>query len=265
MGCKCANVGEEEEEIKKKGIENGNNEYTNNEYNKNFEQKEDLLGYNDNNNNKNTISINEINKLKNAEEKNANNNNNKGENFGSDPSAKYEDYPEKIVELINGIREDPAGYADVIEDSIQNIRVEEDKNDPSKTKLIFKKKVKVALNNGEPAFREAANILRALTPLPPLEFNSDLCIPLPDNEEELKDPQFLRERVKEIRQSIDIDVFFKDLVKVPEVSGLLMIVDDSNKNAGKKRMALLSKDLKYIGVTSRFIGKNFIAYFAFSK
>ena len=30
-------------------------------------------------------------------------------------------------------------------------------------------------------------------------------------------------------------------------------------------MALLSKDFKYIGVNSKFIGKSFVAYLAFSK
>ena len=62
-----------------------------------------------------------------------------------------------------------------------------------------------------------------------------------------------------------MDIFYKDLIKVPEVSDLLMIVDDRNKNAGKKRMGLFNKDLKYVGVTSKFIGKTLIAYFAFSK
>jgi len=182
-----------------------------------------------------------------------------------DQKLKYSDYPEKIVDLINNIREDPVSYADLIEDSIQYIVEEEDKNDPLNTRLIFKKKVKVALNRGESAFREAAEYLRGLSPLPPLEFIQDKCIPLPDNEDELKDPSFLREKVRQIRENTEIDVFFKDLIKIPEVSGLLMIVDDTNKNAGKKRMALLNKDLKYVGVTSKFIGKTFIAYFAFSK
>ena len=82
----------------------------------------------------------------------------------------------------------------------------------------------------------------------------------------MKDSTFLRSKVKELREEgIDIDVFFKDLVKIPEVSALLMIVDDSYKNAGKKRLALLNKDFKYIGVNSKFIGKTFIAYLAFSK
>ena len=170
-----------------------------------------------------------------------------------------------MVELINSIRGDPVGYADVIEESIQNIQVEEDKNNPSNMKLIYKKKVKVALNRGEDAFREAAQFLRSLTPLPPLAFSSEKCIPLPETEDELKDPTFLREQVEKMRGETQIDVFFKDLVKIPEVSGLLMIVDDTNKNIGKKRMTLLNKDLKYIGVNSKFIGKTFIAYFSFSR
>ena len=264
MGCKCANSNDDENEIQKNALEDGNVE---NNLKNNFNQNEDLLGLNNQENlYQEQIQNNEANQ---------NEPNNENENFDRlqnennpnsyDPYSKYADYPEKIVELINNIREDPVGYADIIEESIKNIIEEEDKNDPANIRLIYKKKVKVALNRGEPAFREAAEMLRSLTPLPPLEFSQEKCIPLPDTEEELKDPTFLREQVKQIRSQTEIDVFFKDLIKIPEVSGLLMIVDDTNKNAGKKRLALLNKDLKYVGVTSKFIGKTFIAYFAFSK
>ena len=44
-----------------------------------------------------------------------------------------------------------------------------------------------------------------------------------------------------------------------------MIVDDSYKNPVKKRSSLLNKDFKYIGVTSKLIGKKFIAYFALAQ
>ena len=253
MGCKCANSNENEEEINKNLVQNDNEENSQNEFNKNFNKDENLLGYNNNNQENANPQDNQINVVQppNIPE--------------VDPNLKYADYPEKIVELINNIREDPVSYADIIEDSIQYIVQEEDKNDPSNVRLIFKKKVKVALTKGESAFREAAEYLRSLTPLPPLEFTQEKCIPLPENENELKDPTFLREQVKLVREQSEVDVFFKDLIKIPEVSGLLMIVDDTNKNAGKKRMALLNKDLKYVGVTSKFIGKTFIAYFAFSK
>ena len=268
MGCKCANSTEDGEEINKKALEDGNEGNSPNEFNKNFNKEDNLLGFNNQENinqenNQNNQIPDNLNHppepFDNDEYPQYNNQNNYDQNL------KYADYPEKIVELINNIREDPVGYADIIEDSIKYIVEEEDKNDPSNIRLIFKKKVKVALNKGVPAFREAAEYLRNLTPLPPLEFTQDKCIPLPDNEEELKDPTFLREKVRQIREKTEVDVFFKDLIKIPEVSGLLMIVDDTNKNAGKKRMALLNKDLKYVGVTSKFIGKTFIAYFAFSK
>ena len=130
---------------------------------------------------------------------------------------------------------------------------------------MFKKKLVIALNKGESSFREAAEYLRNMTPLPPLEFNNDKCIPLPLNENELDDPTFLRQQVKHIRERTNIEYFFKDLIKIPEISVLLMFVDDTNKSPGKKRLALLNKDIKYIGVTSKFIGKTFIAYFALSK
>ena len=169
-----------------------------------------------------------------------------------------------MLELINKIRENPNEYADVIEDSIQNI-MENQNDDENKPKIIYKKKVKVALSRGEPAFKEAAQILRNMEPLPPLEFKNDICVPLPDNEEEIKDSSYLKEQIKILRETTNIDVFFKDLIKLPEVSALLMIVDDGDKNPGRKRSAVLNKDFKYIGINSKFIGKTFIAYFTFSK
>ena len=47
-----------------------------------------------------------------------------------------------MLEIFNRIREDPASYADYIEDSIKNIIEEQDKNDENKTKIIYKKKSK---------------------------------------------------------------------------------------------------------------------------
>jgi hypothetical protein len=253
MGCKCANANEEEEEIKHNNrLRDGKEENEENE-NKSllgFDNQEKQYNKEGNQNNEENENIDQY----------------VGNNINNyDVNAKYADYPKEIVKIINNIRKDPVGYADMVEDSIKYIIEEEDKNDPTNKRLIFKKKVKVALNKGEPAFREAIEILRLLEPLPPLAFSNDKCIPLPKSEEELKDPTFLREQVRQIREGTQIDVYFKDLIKDPEVSGLLMIVDDTNKNAGKKRMTLLNKELKYVGVNSKFIGKTFVAYFAFSK
>ena len=245
MGCECIYSKEElKDEIKKK-----DNLQEEKESNNNNEQKEErLFGLRNNyNEEENQPQINENNEI-NEEKK-----------------LKYLDYPERILELINKIREDPVSYAEAIEDSIQYITEEQDKNDIDKTRIIFKKKVKVALTRGEPAFHEAADILRNIEPIPPLEFKNDICIPLPKTEADIKKTTFLKDQVKILKENNNIEVFFKDLVKIPEVSALLMIVDDSGKNPGKKRQAVLNKDFKFIGINSTFIGKTFIAYFSFSK
>ena len=180
---------------------------------------------------------------------------------------KYSDYPMKMLNLINKIRENPRDFADVIEDSIQNIITEDNKyGENNIPRVIYKHKVKVALNRGEQAFREVAEELRNMASAPPLQFKEEICIPLPDNENDFKDQNYLRNKVKDIlSKNMHINVFYKDLIKIPEVAVLLMIVDDNGKNSGKKRKALLNKNFKYIGITYRFIGKTFMSYYSFSK
>ena len=182
----------------------------------------------------------------------------------SSRNEKYSNYPQQMLELINQIRSDPKNYANEIEKSIKNI-VEIKSNNLNKPKYIYKKKIKIALVKGEPAFKEAAEQLRNINPLPPLEFNKEICVPLPENEEDINDPNYLQEQIRLLKENTNVDIFFKDLIKIPEISALLMIVDDSEKNRGKKRHTLLNPDFKYIGISSKFFGKTFVAYFTFSK
>lgn len=180
------------------------------------------------------------------------------------------DYSERVFELINQIRKNPSQYAKTIQESIQNIIREKEKDkatgeETGKTKIIYKKKVKVALTRGEPAFLEAIDTLNGMEPVPPLEFKKEIMIPLPEEDFQIKDSNYLKEMVSEVEKHDKIELFFKDLVKDPDVSTLLMIVDDNGKNAGKKREAVLNKDFKYIGISYKFIRKTFVAYFAFSS
>ena len=281
MGCQCnKNQNEEEindELIKKNSLEEGN-ELEQDQDNNNYDQKEEGLfgltnqenidpaqqGILNNEKNLNAREEEEEHENENEEKEQEDNNDNEDHKF-EDKNRKYSSYPQKMLELINKIREDPVSYADIIEDSISNILEDQNEEDENKPKIIYKKKVKVALTRGEPAFREAAEKLRNLTSLPPLEFKNDICVPLPETEEEIRNPSYLKEHVNILRKSEKIDVFFKDLVKIPEVSALLMIVDDSAKNPGKKRQAVLNKNFKYIGISSKFVGRTFIAYFTFSS
>ena len=250
MGCQCNKKTEEEEELNKEAEPNLKKESENKE-----------LETGDNLNNQKNIDINQ----ENTNPKNEEQDEDYLEKLNEEKNAKYAEYPDKMLEIINKIRENPAAYADVIEDSIKYIIEVPDKEDETKSRLVFKKKVKVALNKGESAFHEAAEILRQMEPMAPLEFNGNICIPLPQDEEELRDPNYLKEQVKTMKEDNNIDLFFKDLIKLPDVSALLMVVDDSVKNSGRKRQAILNKDFKYIGINSHFVGKTFLAYFAFSK
>ena len=255
MGCQC-NKKNEEEELNKEP-----QEYKKEEGGLNDKEKEE-------NNIQQQQEEIDINKNENIDQHNAQNaqeDEDYLEKLNEEKNAKYAEYPDKMIEIINKIRENPNAYADFIEDSIKYIIEIPDKEEETKTKLIFKKKVKVALNRGEVAFHEAAEILRNMEPLPPLEFNGNICIPLPQNEEELKDPNYLKDQVKALKENNNIDLYFKDLIKLPDVSALLMVVDDNAKNTGRKRNAILNKDFKYIGINSHFVGKTFLAYFAFSK
>ena len=267
MGCRCANSNEEEYEINKRNMAEENIYNNNNEKNE-LNNSNNHFSNNDYNSDKNKTNFSPIAKeAENFQEKEAAPNPDiERENNEISKNQKYLNYPERIIDIINTIRQDPVSYADVVIDSMKNIVEDNNKDDSTKNKIIYKKKVKVALTRGKPAFLEAAEHLRNTEPLPPLEFVPEICIPLPEDELDMKDTNFLKKKVIELRkEGINIDIFYKDLVKIPEVSALLMIVDDSGRNAGKKRQTLLDKDVKYIGVNSKFVGKTFIAYLSFVK
>ena len=267
MCCRCANSNEEEYEINKRNMAEENIYNNNNEKNE-LNNSNNHFSNNDYNSDKNKTNFSPIAKeAENFQENEAAPNPDiERENNEISKNQKYLNYPERIIDIINTIRQDPVSYADVVIDSMKNIVEDNNKDDSTKNKIIYKKKVKVALTRGKPAFLEAAEHLRNTEPLPPLEFVPEICIPLPEDELDMKDTNFLKKKVIELRkEGINIDIFYKDLVKIPEVSALLIIVDDSGRNAGKKRQTLLDKDVKYIGVNSKFVGKTFIAYLSFVK
>jgi len=181
-------------------------------------------------------------------------------------------YNQKVFELINQIRLNPSEYSQTILDNINYVITEthsiinkETGIEEKKQSIIFKKKVKVNLYKGEESFREAAEILKKTSPMEKLKFNKNIVIPLPNNEEEIINTSFIKNKVNEIRANFNINIYFKEYIKNPEIAVLLMIVDDSENFRGKKRESLLNPNLKYIGIDSKFIGTKFIAHLSFSK
>ena len=90
----------------------------------------------------------------------------------------------ETLQLINQIRKDPKSYSNKILDNIQYIKKENDKN-------VFKRKVKVLLNRGKVAFQEAADALAAMNPMGELIMKPEIITPLPENETEINNNNFL--------------------------------------------------------------------------
>ena len=116
MGCQCT---DKEEESKNEILQKEKNadieQYQ--EDNNNFDPKEGFFDLK----NQNTDRIANLGEEK-KEETEKEENNNQNEKTSAEKSIKYADYPEKMLSLINNIREDPVSYADIIEESIENIK-----------------------------------------------------------------------------------------------------------------------------------------------
>ena len=182
-----------------------------------------------------------------------NNNNLSSRSHNGKPEDSFSRY---IFEQINALRENPQSFIDKKKKEKSRITIDE------KTGIkIYKSSVKVALNKGEQAFDEAIEFLKNTEPMKKLKFNTDFVVELPRNELDVKSKEYLMEQVKyKIDSGIDIKSFWKDIVSDAESCFILTVVDDSGLNDGNKRLDILNKDNKYIGITTVRIGRSFACY-----
>ena len=288
-------INEIKEEEEFKDLINNNNNNNNDNYNNNNNNNND--NYNNNNNGLNLIKedIKKENiddkKEENIEDKNSENNKNekiekksiksdekksekksmgsiknltekskeiKNDSIPNDLIPE-DDFSKYIFEQINLIRTNPQSFIPIIEESKEKIVT--DKNN----RLIYKSKVKVALSRGEEAFEESISILKKTKPMNKLVFNPNIVIPLPSKIEEIKDRTYLKTKVREIiSKNVKITNYWKDIIKDPETSFILMVVDDTGQKQGMKRKDILNPKIKYIGICSTMIDKNFVCYMTFS-
>ena len=238
---------------------NNNNNVNNNENNNQNNNQNNNENNNENNNqNNNQNIINENLEIENKKEENYDNYNeyNNDDNLNKKPEDNFSLY---IFEHLNLLRENPQSFIDLIEESKKNITYDKSK------RLVYKSVVKVALSKGESAFDDAILVLKNTKPMNKLIYNPNMNIPLPTSEEEIKDKNYLKNNVKElIKNNVKIRTYWRDIIKDPETSFILMVVDDSGTKAGNKRKDLLNPDMKYIGITSTMIGKSFVCYLCFS-
>ena len=223
--------------------------------------------YKRNNKNNNYNNINNYNKMANYNKNNNNNNynnirnqyNNLNLNFSSASIYPSDNYSRYLLEQINKIRADPQSFIGVIEDSKGNIVR------GKYGRLVYNGKIKIALSKGESAFNEAIEFLKNANPMKKLEFSHIITPKLPSNESEIRDNNDLGKKVERmIDNGIIIKSYWRDVIKDPEISFLLMIVDDNGFKSGKRRRDIMNPYMRYIGITSTEINGYFVCYITLS-
>ena len=177
------------------------------------------------------------------------------DNYGIE-EIPQDEFSKFIFEKINQIRENPSSFIDIIENAKKNISVDEKRGI-----FIYKTTAKIALYKGEQSFNEAIEILKKLKPMEKLIYRSELVVPPPNNLQDLENKQYMNEKINEIVESgVFVKSFWRDIIKDPKTCFILMIVDDTGLNGGLKRDDILDQDTKYIGISSKLIGKKFACY-----
>ena len=172
-----------------------------------------------------------------------------------DKSVPSDEFSKYIFTQINLLRENPSSFINLIQGSESNIQRDK------KNRLIYKTKLKVALDKGIKAFEEAKLILSNTKPMPKLNFDYDMKLKLPKNEINIKSNNYLKNQILiKGDKGINIKAYWKEIIYDPETCFVLMIVDDNGKKAGFKRRNLLNPEYKYIGISSKNINNNFICY-----
>ena len=181
------------------------------------------------------------------------------ENKNSISAMPADNYSKYLLEQINRIRKDPKSFIGVIENA-KNYVIKDRFG-----RLIFNGKIKIALAKGIAEFNEAIHFLRNIEPMEPLRYVSYLTVLPPQNEREIKDKEDLSDKVLEmVNGGINIKSYWRDIIKDPEISFLLMIVDDNGVRSGKRRKDILNPRMKYIGISSAEIKKDFVCYITLS-
>ena len=174
-------------------------------------------------------------------------------------SGPFDNYSKYLLEQINKLRTDPQSFINIIEEAKKKII--QDKHG----RLVYNGKMKIALTSGESAFNSAINILKKSKPVEKLIFNPYIVAEAPKSENELKYKNDLKLKVDNmVNNGISIKSYWKDIIKDPEISFLMMIVDDIENNSGMRRKDLLDPIMKFIGISSTEINGNFISYITLS-
>ena len=166
-----------------------------------------------------------------------------------------DNFSKALFSQINKIRSNPQSYINFIENSKKNIMTDK------KGRLIYNGTIKIALTRGEKAFDEAIDFLKKSKSMEQLVFNPYLTVEMPKTANGIKYKNDLRYKVeKMINKGIIIKSFWRDVIRDPEISFLMMMVDDTGEMSGMRRKDLLDPNMKYIGINAVEINGSFVCY-----
>ena len=172
-----------------------------------------------------------------------------------------DNYSKYLLEQINKIRTDPKSFIGVIEDAKDNIKINKEGKCYYKSNKIY-----VYLNEGESAFNDAIEYLKNCQPMEPLEYSPSLIPELPTTVNEMNNINYLKISIqKMMNDGLKINSYWRNVIKDPEICFLLMIVDDSDKSKGMKRVDILNPKIKNVGLSSVEIDKKFMNYIVLSE
>ena len=153
-------------------------------------------------------------------------------------------YVKKVFYLINKIRTNPSEFIKFIEQAEKYIK------EINGRKIFEDNDIKIALNEGISMFNDCKTYLNSIQPMDELYFCDEIVLECPTEENKINEKNFFKEKILEKKDKCGIKAYFRDSIYIPEISVLLMIIDDSIQNPRKKRECLLNPNYKYIGISA---------------
>jgi len=192
-------------------------------------------------------------------------------NYSLDFENKTECYIEHFIRDLNKCRNNPAGFAQIIEDHMQYIEQSQDSNDPNPYYYVRLNMPKVALNRGPEAFKETADRLRNTTRMGKVELKHDLEIPISECHDQWGNKDYIQDQLhhfkdlnKKTRNYKHFNFFFDLGSPYAEASLVLQLVDDSPFKGSRSR-TLLNPSFNYVGISSQRLKNKHCGYYLFAN
>ena len=185
------------------------------------------------------------------------------------------DFNSEIIKYINIAREHPTEFVKYILNQLDYIMYNdnEDKesssyNDHKEVKYLFIKKgiCKIGLINGKKSFLEQAQRMSIQESLSPLEYDEEITIHVPDQQEIWVDRDFMQMFVEEKISFLNYEHFgfHLDLGTVDPLTSVILQIVDENLFNNQRRNNIFNPNYKKIAISNLKLDNKFCVYISFA-